>query len=447
MADGARSDYPAVAEQLARIGALSPGRDVLGLARITALLERLGNPQRAMPPAFHVAGTNGKGSTCAFLRAMLEAQGYRVHAYTSPHLVRFNERIRLAGTLIDDEALATVLARVLDVAEGLEPSFFEVTTAAAFLSFAEVPADACIIEVGLGGRLDATNVLDRPLACGIASLGIDHEAFLLAPDDAPVPSEPLARIAFEKASIAKPGVPLVCQDYNGNVNATVANVARAAGAPLLARSVQWNATQDGAALHYRDAWGTLSLPLPRMAGAHQADNAALAVALVRAQTVVPVDAPAIAHGITAAHWPARMQQLAEGPLVALLPKGSALWLDGGHNPDAATRLAQHFAGNPPVHVIMGLLANKDAHGVITKLVPFCRSFVAIPVPDHDSHAPDALAALARDAGVADVATARDVTDALRDIAARVDGAPATVAILGSLYLAGDVLRQNEQLPD
>jgi dihydrofolate synthase / folylpolyglutamate synthase len=212
MPDHAISSNTIVQAQLDRLTMLSPGKDVLGLERITTLLDRLGNPHLALPPVFHVAGTNGKGSTCAFLRAALEAAGKTVHVYSSPHLIRFNERMRVAGKLITDEALAPLMAEVLDHAEGLQASFFEVTTAVAFLAFARTPADACVIEVGLGGRLDATNVLAKPVACGIASLGIDHEGFLLAPE-ANVPADPFARIAFEKAGIAKSGVALLTQKY------------------------------------------------------------------------------------------------------------------------------------------------------------------------------------------------------------------------------------------
>ena len=263
---------------------------MLGLERIAALLARLGNPQHRLPPVFHVAGTNGKGSTCAFLRAMLEAAGYAVHVYTSPHLVRFNERIRLSGTLISDADLATYLARVLDVAEGLQASFFEVTTAAAFLAFAERPADACIVEVGLGGRLDATNVIERPLVCGIASLGIDHEAFLLAPEEGVPDMPPLERIAFEKAGIAKAGVPLVTMDYPPTVAARVATIAAAVGAPVFAKglSAAWAAKSGGGDRHLVYGEGEdcyFHGPPPAMPGRHQTWNAGLAIAMLRRQSV------------------------------------------------------------------------------------------------------------------------------------------------------------------
>jgi dihydrofolate synthase/folylpolyglutamate synthase len=231
MKDFGKSDDPRVQAQLDRLAALSLPQGRLGLETIRALMERLGNPHRKLPPVFHVAGTNGKGSTCAFLRAMLEAEGYRVHVTTSPHLVRYNERIRIAGQLISDEALAEVLAEVLDAGEELGPSFFEVTIAAAFLAFSRTPADVCVVEVGMGGRFDATNVLEPEAlaACGIAALGLDHERFLLAPEDG-VPTEPMARIAFEKAGIAKQGVPLVTLSYRPESNREVGCIPRCCAA-------------------------------------------------------------------------------------------------------------------------------------------------------------------------------------------------------------------------
>src|SRR5437763_11244602 len=259
MADFARSAHPAVQAQLDRLSMLSPAGDRLGLERIGAILERLGRPQDELPPVFHIAGTNGKGSTAAFLRAALEESGYRVHAFTSPHLVRFNERIRVAGRLIDDGTLADLLTEVLDAGKSVEPSFFEVATAVAILAFARTPADACILEVGLGGRLDATNVIERPLVCGIASLALDHQQFLGAG---------LTDIAGEKAAIAKPGVPLVTQLYPPEIGSRVAAVANERGAPVLARGGAWDAIVRQGKLHYHDEQGELHLPLPRLPGRH-----------------------------------------------------------------------------------------------------------------------------------------------------------------------------------
>lgn len=435
MRDFATSDDPAVQAQLDRLAALTLPQGRFGLETIREMLGRLGDPQLRIPPTFHVAGTNGKGSTCAYLRAMLEAQGLSVHAATKPHLVRYNERIRLAGQLISDAGLAAVLARVLDACEDIAPSFFEVTTAATFLAFAETPADVCVIEVGLGGRFDATNVLDRPAACGIATLGIDHEAFLLRPE-ADVPQEPLQRIAFEKASIARPGSPLVTQAYSAEVTKTVLEVAIRAGARTAIRGLDWFAEADSA-IRYRDARGELTLPLPELAGAHQSDNAALAVAMLRHQDLVPVSAEAMAEGILAAKWPARLQLLGPGPLTALA-LGRQIWLDGGHNPDAGAAIARFFAGAQPLNLIVGMLANKDPGAIVAPLRGKLASLSVVPAPGHDAHRPEAFAAHSD----LPVRSFGNVEEALR--ALPTEGA---ILIAGSLYLAGEVLRLNREIPD
>lgn len=445
MPDHAHSDSPAVQAQLDRLAALSPGRDTLGLERITALLERLGNPHHRLPPVFHVAGTNGKGSTCAYLRAMLEAGGYRVHAYASPHLVRFNERIRLAGTLIADDDLADALARVLDLAEGLNASFFEVTTAAAFLRFAEVPADACVIEVGLGGRLDATNVIERPLVCGIASLGIDHKEFLLA-TEAGTPEEPLARIAFEKAGIAKRGVPLVTMDYAPHMAASIQSVADHARADVRARGRHWTSHPIGRGFAYADRTGKLYCDPPALPGQHQQDNAALAVAMLRHQPVLPVSEAAINRGIASARWPARMQTLGPGPLTAMLGPRATIWLDGGHNPDAGAALAAALPEDEQVHIICGMLRNKDALGFLRPLNSRMKYFHAVPIVGHEHHDPKDLCWMVQDAlGMVWLDPCGTVAEAVGKIAA--DEPDATVLICGSLYLAGEVLKANGELPD
>lgn len=435
MRDFAISDNPRVQAQLDRLGALSLPQGRIGLETIHALLDRLGNPQRDLPPVFHVAGTNGKGSTCAYLRAMFEAQGLTVHAATKPHLVRYNERIRLAGTLIDDDLLADLLAEVLDAGLDLAPSFFEVTTAATFLAFRRVPADVCVIEVGLGGRFDATNVLDGQAACGIASLGIDHEAFLLAPE-AGVPADPLQRIAFEKAGIARPGVPLVTQAYRTDVVRTIIDHAMMVGARPAIRGLDWDA-QIGEHITYSDRHGTLDLPLPALAGQHQADNAALAVAMLRHQSQVIVTPEAMAEGIRAARWPARLQRLEDGPLSALAP-GRAVWLDGGHNADAGHAIARHFADAPPFHLITGMLSSKDPAAIVAPLRGKLLSLSVVPAPGHDAHSPEQIAAHAD----VPVRAFSDVPAALRALPPSGD-----VLIAGSLYLAGEVLRLNAELPD
>src|SRR5438067_3176844 len=296
MADFARSAHPGIQAQLDRLSKLSPAGDRLGLERTAALLDRLGRPHDALPPVLHVAGTNGKGSTVAFLRAALEAAGHNVHAFTSPHLVRFNERIRIAGRLIEDEPLAGLLTEALDASGGIEPSFFEVATAVTLLAFARTPADACILEVGLGGRLDATNVIEHPLVTGITNLALDHQQFL---------GDGLTDIAGEKAAIAKPGVPLITQLYPPEVAGRVAEVAHERSAPVLARGGIWDAIVRQGRLHYRDERGGLDLPLPRLAGRHQAMNAALAVAMLRHQQALRVPASALGAAMGWADWPAR----------------------------------------------------------------------------------------------------------------------------------------------
>jgi dihydrofolate synthase / folylpolyglutamate synthase len=438
MPDHATSSSPAVQAQLDRLMALSPGRDTLGLERVTALCERLGNPQDQLPPVFHVAGTNGKGSTCAFLRAAIEAAGLSCHVYTSPHLVRFNERIRVAGKLIEDERLAALLSEVLDHAEGLMASFFEVTTAAAFLAFSRAPADVCIIEVGLGGRLDATNIIATPAICGIASLAIDHEGFLLAPEEGVPDMPPLDRIAFEKAGIAKADTPLICQKYAPSMLQEVAKQAMRTGAKLIDRGELWDAVPYEGRLHYRDAKGKLTLPLPRMAGPHQADNAAVAIAMLRHQSAITIPESALAAAMEWTKWPARMQRLADGPLTALLPAGSEVWLDGGHNVDAGLALAKHFEGDARrIHLITGMLANKNPASIIAPLAERLASITVLPVPGHEHHGVEAFGP--------DAKAAADIPSAIASLT--VDPEREIVLIAGTLYLAGEVLKANNQIPD
>ena len=438
--DFAASSDPAVQAQLDRLAALSLPQGRFGLETIRALLARLGDPQTRLPPTFHVAGTNGKGSTCAFLRAMLEADGKAVHVATKPHLVRYNERIRIAGELIGDELLAALLAEVLETAEGLSPSFFEVTTAATFLAFARHRAEACVIEVGLGGRFDATNVLGKPAACGIASLGIDHAGFLLVEEEgAPSPSrDPLVRIAFEKAGIARPGAPMVTQTYREGVALEIERRCGLAGAPLHMRGRDWWAEVGEDAIAYRDRHGPLALPLPALRGFHQADNAALAVAMLRHQEMVSVSAAGMAEGIRKARWPARMQPLAEGPLTALVP-GRTVWLDGGHNADAGGALARHFGrlmtGGQKLHLIIGMLTGRDPAAIIEPLHPHLASITAVPIPGSEAHGAQAYSGRAE--------WADSVEEALGRLPA--DGLP--VLIVGSLYLAGKVLEANGEVPE
>lgn len=449
MKDFATSEDPAVQAQLDRLARLSLPQGRLGLETIRAMLARLGNPQQLLPPTFHVAGTNGKGSTCTFLRFMMEEQGLVVHSATKPHLVRYNERIRVAGKLIEDGLLADLLGEVLDKCEDLHPSFFEVTTAATFLAFAHIEADACVIEVGLGGRFDATNVLEHPSACGIASLGIDHEAFLLREDPA-APDHPLARIAFEKANIARRGAPLVTQAYPPEATAQVIKIAKQAGAAVAMRGQEWVAQVEGNVIEYRDAAGSLTLPLPRLPGLHQADNAALAVAMLRHQNDVAVASDAMARGILAARWPARLQRLASGPLTAIVP-GSECILDGGHNQDAARVIAAELAHRPKLNVVIGMLANRKVEDFLAPLAPHIDRLWGIPIPGSDSHSAEEICTVAKLMGIKLAKPAKDVRDALEGVAAALaresDDRPQTVLITGSLYLAGKVLAANGEIPD
>lgn len=432
MADFARSTHPDVQAQLDRLSKLSPAGDRLGLDRILELLERLDRPQDRLPPVFHVAGTNGKGSTVAFLRAALEASGHEVHAFTSPHLVRFNERIRVAGRLIGDDDLAALLTEVLDASTGIEPSFFEVATAVALLAFARTPADACILEVGLGGRLDATNVVDHPLITGIANLALDHQQFL---------GHGLTDIAAEKAAIAKRGVPLITQLYPPAVASRINEIAHDKGAIWIPRGAIWDAIIRQGKLRYVDELGTLDLPLPRLPGRHQGMNAGLAVAMLRHQQALRVPASALNAAMGWADWPARLQHLAPGPLVG----NREVWLDGGHNPSAARQVAayakHHFDDGNPLHMIFASLATKDPPGMLEPFKDAVARVHTVAIPDHASFAPGDLSDIAQDLGFA--AEAHDsVEEALAAIPE-----DARVLIFGSLYLAGQILAANDQVPD
>lgn len=401
-----RSTDPRLTALIARQATQYADDDQIGLDRIRALLDALGRPHERLPPLFHVAGTNGKGSTCAFLRAGLEAAGRRVHVFTSPHLVRYNERIRLAGTLITDAALAEVMARVLDANEAVGGSLFEVNTAAAFLAFAETPADAVVLEVGLGGRLDATNVVERPLVTGIASIGLDHQHFL---------GQTLAGIAAEKAGIARPDIPLVSLAQPAEAETAIERVASDVGAQLLLEGRDWQLDP------------TL---IPSLPGAHQVRNANLAWQMLAAQDRLAVPRATFARAIAAATWPARFQRLADGPLT----DGIETWLDGAHNPDAAAALAAVLKQRGKMHLILGILAGKDAAAIVDALAPHALSLTFVPIPDHEAHDPAALAARF------DGRAAPSLKEALADL-------PAPRLIAGSLYLAGSALAANEERPD
>ncbi len=403
---------------IARLHGLHPRLIDLSLDRLLRLLDQLGNPQRRLPPVIHVAGTNGKGSACAFIRAIAEQAGLRTHVYTSPHLVRFNERFRIAGQLVDDETLATTLDRIERVNDGLPITVFEVITAAAFVLFAAAPADLCVLEVGLGGRGDATNVV-TPAACAITSLSLDHRELL---------GGTLALIAAEKAGIFKPGVP----------NVTGAQPAEALAVldrhgPVRARGRDWWIEPDGAAWRYRDAEGEASLPAPGLPGAHQADNMGVAVAAVRAARLGVTDFSSVA----GATWPARLQRL-HGRVAALAP-GREVWLDGGHNPGAGAALAEHLAGWGPTHLIVGMKQAKDTAEFLRPLLPRAASLWAVAEPGQHLALP-VEAIVAASGGLA--RPGPTVADALRALG----GTPGRVLICGSLYLAGEVLKADGTKP-
>ncbi len=419
---------------LARLMALHPKKIDLSLGRMERLLARLGHPERRLPPVFHVAGTNGKGSTVAYLRAVLEAAGYRVHVYTSPHLVAFRERIRLAGTLIPEDALSDLLARV-EAVNGDDPiTFFEVTTAAAFLAFAEHPADVLLLEVGLGGRLDATNVVADPVAAAVTPISLDHQEFLGAD---------IATIAAEKAGIARAGRPLVSALQDPAAHDAIARVADAVGAVPIVEGRDWEARLTADGFTYADRMGELHLPLPNLHGPHQYRNAALAVACLRHQDRVPVPGEAVARGITQAIWPARLQDITGAPGLRDL-RDAEIWLDGGHNPAGAATVAAALAAAPKrTAAVIGLLANKDADGFLAALRPEIAELIAVPIPGETAHDPDHLVARAQAIGLA-ASVAPSWRHGLDELVLR--GYP-RVVICGSLYLAGQVLAAVGLLPE
>lgn len=452
MTDGAMSDdTPArqkVADALGRLAALHPKLIDLSLGRIERLLEALGRPQDRLPPVFHVAGTNGKGSVVATARAIAEAAGLRAHVYISPHLVRFNERIRLGGTLIADDDLADLLDEVEAANKGEPITFFEITTAAALLAFSRVPADLCLIEVGLGGRLDATNVIARPAAVAIAPVGLDHMDFL---------GPRLIDIAREKAGIMKRDVPAIIGPQSSDAARELMRLARQAGSPAYLFGRHWrsglvNGEEGTGRLVYKDEAGILDMPAPVLVGPHQAGNAGIAIALLRHQTALSIPESAIRAGLGWVRWPARMQRLEQGPLPGLLIDGSELWLDGGHNPLAAEALRETLMRMTedarPVALVVGLSGSRDPAAFLRPFVGLAESIEAVPIPGIErSIAPASIASAASTLGIT-ARLARSVESALSAIAHRSDPAhPPLVLIVGSLYLAGHVLALNGQIPD
>ncbi|MBM9401282.1 bifunctional folylpolyglutamate synthase/dihydrofolate synthase [Gluconacetobacter azotocaptans] len=414
---------------LERLNRLYPALIDLSLGRLEGLLARLGHPEQHLPPVIHVAGTNGKGSTCATLRAIGEAAGWRVHVMTSPHLVDVTERFRVAGRIVSTDELVAVLEEVERVNDGAPITVFEVLTAAGFVLFARHPADLAVIEVGLGGRFDATNVLARPAACAIASISMDHEAFL---------GDSLAVIAGEKAGIMKPGVPVVTGRQAAEAMAVLRETAARQGARLLVRDEDWTIEPVAGGLRYADAQGALDLPPPSLAGTHQIDNAGLAVAALRAGGL-PVPEAGWA-GIARTTWPARMQRLT-GDLAAMLPPGWELWLDGGHNPGAGQALADMLGrwADRPVHLVVGMKQTKDASGFLSPMLPHAASVQAVAEPGQHLALP-VEAIIAASAGRA--TPGPTVRDALARLAEGASGPPARVVICGSLYLAGVALAQD-----
>ena len=433
-------------ELIARLSVLHPKRIDLNLERMHRLLQRLEHPEHRLPPVIHVAGTNGKGSTIAYLRAILEAAGLRVHVYTSPSLVRINECFRLGriggGVLAGDDELRSVLEHCERANAGAPITIFEIETTAALCLFAQHPADVVLLEVGLGGRLDATNVIDAPRATVIAPVSMDHTEFL---------GDTLTAIAGEKAGIIKREVPVICAEQPPEAMAVIEAQARSLRAPLHAAGQQWHVNIERGRLVYQDDRGLMDLAAPKLFGRHQFDNAGLAIATLRAQNLFKIDAAAFEAGIVNAEWPARMQRLASGALVDQAPRACEIWLDGGHNAEGG-RVAAAALGDleervsRPLVVIVGMMGNKDANAFLANFAGLTRHIIAVQVPDRDNAMPpDRLADAARALGMR-VETLGSVEAALRSLARLAYEVPPRILITGSLYLAGHVLSANGTPP-
>ncbi len=436
----------AVDSILARLLALHPKRIDLSLDRVQRLLTALDHPERRLPPVIHIAGTNGKGSTTAFLRAILEAAGMRVHVYTSPHLVNFNERFRIGqpgeGRLVTDAELSAALEQC-ERANGGEPiTVFEMTTVAGVLLFARHPADVLLMEVGLGGRLDATNVIGAPLAAIITPVSVDHTEFL---------GDTIEKIAFEKAGIIKAGAPVIVAAQARDALAVIERQAARLKAPIRIAGENWTATEERGRLVYQDDNGLLDLPAPKLYGRHQFENAGLAIAALRAISQFRIPPAAYETGMTKADWPARLQRLGAGRLVDLAPPGSELWLDGGHNPDGGRAVAAALADIEervprPLVLIVGMLTTKDFAGFLNNFAGLARRLIAVPVPSAEKGLPaETVAEAARALDIP--ATSRANLDEALDAVRKLDlDPPPRILITGSLYLAGDVLRENGTPP-
>lgn len=401
----------------------------LTLERMWRILAALDHPERRLPPVIHIAGTNGKGSTLAMIRAGLEGAGHVTHAYTSPHLARFHERIRLAGDLIDEDLLSDMLDRCL-VANGTDAiTYFEITTAAALLAFAETPADYTLLEVGLGGRLDATNVVDTPALCVITPVDMDHQQYL---------GDTLGRIAGEKAGIIKRGVPVIVGRQHDDGLAVIEAQAARLSAPLYAYGQHWHVWEEAGRLVFQDETGLLDLPKPTLLGAHQIENAGIALAALR---VMGKGEAACEAAMTRAVWPARMQRLRHGPLVDSAPRAE-VWLDGGHNPHAARAIAALLAGMGvrPTHLICGMLNTKDVTGFMAPLAAVAQSLHAVSIPGQSATLTASDTATAARAAGLPAHEADSVAAALATITAQ--DPEARILICGSLYLAGEILKTN-----
>ena len=442
----AATPAPPFGELIARLSGLHPERIDLDLERMHRLLERLDHPERRLPPVIHVAGTNGKGSTIAYLRAILEAAKLRVHVYTSPSLVRINECFRLGrpggGVLVGDDELRGALEHCERVNTGAPITIFEIETAAAFCLFAQHPADVVLLEVGLGGRLDATNVIDAPLATVIAPVSMDHTEYL---------GDTLMKIAREKAGIIKRDVPVICAEQAPEAMAVIEQCAKRMHAPLHSAGEEWHVNVERGRLVYQDDRGLMDLAAPKLFGRHQFDNAGLAIATLRAQNAFRIEPDAFETGIVNAEWPARMQRLASGVLVDQAPQGSELWLDGGHNAEGG-RVAAAALGDleervsRPLVVIAGMMANKGAGAFLANFAGLTRHIVAVQIPDREgAMPPDRLADAARALGMR-VESAATVEAALRSLARLSYEVPPRILITGSLYLAGHVLAANGTPP-
>ena len=414
---------------LDRMMSLHPKVIDLTLDRVWRLLGALGNPQHTLPPVIHIAGTNGKGSTLAMIRAGLEADGRRVHAYTSPHLARFHERIRLAGTLIGEDALSRLLDRCYAANDGAPITYFEITTCAALLAMAETPADVTLLEVGLGGRLDATNVVEAPALTIITPVDLDHQAYL---------GDTLPEIAGEKAGIIKRGVPCIVGPQHDDALDVIEKKAAASGAPLLAHGQHWNVAVERGRLVFQDETGLLDLPMPSLPGPHQVMNAGSSLAALRQLGATEAACEA---AVRDAFWPARMQRLDRGPLVELDGRAE-IWLDGGHNPAAGEALARTLAALParPTHLVCGMLNTKDIRGYLRPLATVAQSLTGVTIPGQEATLSGAeTARIAAEVGM-EATTAPDVGAAISAICSRAPGP--RILICGSLYFAGHVLRQS-----